>query len=562
MSEQDLLKYKLELETGRKVINVMGGNSGAVYILDQGENTTPRKLAYKSVKINGKLTKEEMTEKKSHFLDECELWLQIHSQYIATAFYPKIIGDNLFIVMPFYDCSLHSLLVEVAEGKKKISYLDGLVIVSKITKALIELKRSGIKYHQDFNPPNILIELLDKKYREFPTNNYLNCHIVIADFGMADLRERIGQTYGGGGGKFPYKAPEQYFPKKYKTYDPDIFALGVMIYMIFSGKHPNGSTNKKALTSPGSFKSWSLSEDKSIVSLENTDLQNYINEMLKNDPADRPVLDDFYAFILGELEKEDSRLHHQVVGLFKGRDAFDQIGNISDRLYRLNKVAGLSDELEKKVFDKLMLDLNNIKLKLITVNDVVNYLERMRYLNYYFKKGYLLQDVLKKKYFEHVHILFKWYKEIKLNDCPDFKKVECEGYVMIDIVKSLGIREYEAANNYIHFAIDYLLDLERESTIEALFEGFKDDVFLSHFYYSRAFDCHQKDIYKTLYYLDKAKEKYPTEAIFYCKEGKWIKQYLHLWQKNVLPLPSQLSKSQREELEAKMQSAFDQFDVL
>jgi len=136
LPEEDIVKILLELETNGKVIAKKQGASGAVYIIDKGEGHIPQRLAYKTVRVD-----KISDVKKKHFIEECEIWLNIQSNYIARALYPHIIRDNLFIAMPYYDCSLQSLLEEAVDSKKSISYLDSLVIVCKITKALIELKR-------------------------------------------------------------------------------------------------------------------------------------------------------------------------------------------------------------------------------------------------------------------------------------------------------------------------------------------------------------------------------------------------------------------------------------
>lgn len=549
--KQDEISILLEAEIDGKVIDKKQGASGAVYIMERGDE----KIAYKTIRID-KLD----DVKKQHFLEECEIWLKIQSNYIATAFYPKIIGDNLFIVMPYFDCSLQSLLEDVAKGEKHITYLDALVITCKITKALIELKRSGVNSHQDFNPPNILIQLLDKKFRGFPTNNYINYDIKIADFGMANLRERIGLTIGGSGGKFPYKAPEQYEPKKYTIYNPDIFALGIMVYMLFTGKHPNGLDNEKALqksTPERKFKSWILLEEKNIEPIKNTDLQSYINRMFQNNPAERPALEDFYTFILKELEKENFGVHYQLVGLLDYIDVFDVTGDRIDRLYKLNNVAGLPD-LEQTIFNELYEELNAIKSNLTKMEDVVYYSEILKFLNRFFKKGYLQQDLVKEEYLDNVRIWYKWYKKMKISHLYGVKK-EYRGSIIYDSVKNL--KEYEAAGEYIYLAIAYLLELDTEIAVEAFLKTFNDDVFLSYFYYYRAFDwyVHQKDIYKTLEFLSKAKEKHPTEVLFYCKEGKWIEHILIYceYDLQVLPIGYKLDSSQKEELTAKMQVAFE-----
>lgn len=564
MTEQDQIKFLLEQETDGKVIATLEGASGAVYVIDKGKDHSPRKTAYKSVQVN-KMTDEKM----EYFVQECELWLQIQSDYIATAFYPQIIGNYLFIVMPFFDCSLQSLLKDAVEGKKNIGYLDGLVIVCKITKALIELKKCGINYHQDFNPPNILIELLDSKFKDFPTNNYVNYHIVIADFGMAKLRDRIGPIKGGGGGKFFYIAPEQYVRDFYEDYNPDIFALGVMIYMIFTGKHPSGLENavffkmeedaktceQKEQEMKKKSRKWASSKNKKIEPLENTDLQNYINGMLKKDPAERPNLDDFHAFLLKELKKEDEGVHYQLTGFFGARDAYGHTEDRIGRLYKLSRVAQLPNKVDE-VFDKLYKEFNILKSNFTNAKDVAYYSTMLGYLISISKGKHT--ELLKKECLEHIKIVSKWHKKIKTSDLEQYKDIEYQGLVLQQYSRLIK-NDYLAVIECIDCSIDYLSNLEPEEVLETFFQEFNDDLFLSYFYYDRALNSNTfiHDIYKTLHFLSKAKEKHPTELFFYKNEEEWIESFLIF-----RDLYNELSESQITELSDRKNAAFEHYTVM
>jgi len=194
------INYKIILECSinGKIVEERQGASGVIYIVDNGENNYPRKIAYKSVrvdKLNGK--------KQKHFLDECDLWFKISNNYLVKPFYSKIISDLPFICMPYYELDLKNIML-----KKSFTEIEALVIAVQLSKALLEMQKERVDYHQDFNPPNILIDDLSKSFPDYSTDNCINYAIKISDFGIANLINKIGPTKGGGGGKFPFKAPE------------------------------------------------------------------------------------------------------------------------------------------------------------------------------------------------------------------------------------------------------------------------------------------------------------------------------------------------------------------
>ncbi|MEZ4915059.1 MAG: bifunctional serine/threonine-protein kinase/formylglycine-generating enzyme family protein [Chitinophagales bacterium] len=110
-------------------------------------------------------------------------------------------------------------------------------IARQLIAGVAHLHQNGV-LHRDLKPANILIHQQGNNY--FP---------LIADFGLSKLAQsegsRISNSFGGG--TLEYSAPEQLLGKNLR-YNADLWALGVIVYEIFTGKRPfvTSDTNSSA----------------------------------------------------------------------------------------------------------------------------------------------------------------------------------------------------------------------------------------------------------------------------------------------------------------------------
>jgi len=228
-SDDSTIKKILESEFQGKIVNTYGSNSGKVFIVDQGENIYPRYIAYKSLKAFN-------PDKIELFNKEIKKWFKSQNSYLVKPFFIQTIMRDKYVCMPAFEGSLEELLQNYFD--LNTAYIYSLQII----KGVINLNYFGISHHQDLNPPNILFRDLSKYFKGFPCDKMhpsLKFKLYMSDLGIADLYdpELSANKFGG---KFPFKAPEQYKEVQVKGFAPDIFALGILLTLLFSKRHPSG----------------------------------------------------------------------------------------------------------------------------------------------------------------------------------------------------------------------------------------------------------------------------------------------------------------------------------
>lgn len=505
-------KTKLENSIGRNIVDEKNGASGIIYIVDNGENTYPKKIAYKSIRVD-KLT----SEKKEHFLDECNIWFKISNNYLVKPFYSKIIDDLPFICMPYYKLDLKTFML-----KKTFTEIEALVITIQLSKALLEMQKEGVDFHQDFNPPNVLIDDLSQSFPDYSTYNCINYSLKISDFGIANLIKRIGPTNGGGGGKFPFKAPEQYCPKEYDSYNPDIFALGVMVYMLLTDKHPNDLPKKQALnknTSSSKFSKWVFNAK--AITLNNKTIEQLINQALQLNPSDRPTAESFYNILMGELEKLDKKTYDNLklrLDYFDHLNKFDTLSKDIDTLSKLSNLPNNSETIYNQVNQIVSTSFDNIK----TEKELIKLSEYYKLLISLAKNTNNTHDLI--EYSKKLIILLSnWHSKIKVHH--KYPENKFENHI---IYSTPDFRDIEIVSEYMSVIYNFLSKYIKIQEIENLFKKSNDDIFYSIFLYSQASLIRHSDIHICISLLSEAKKLNPTEPLFDYMKYLWIQNSLIL----------------------------------
>jgi serine/threonine protein kinase len=219
------------------------------------------------------------------------------------------------IFMRYYEQNLREYMF-----KKGVLEVDeALSITIQVVKGLLYLREQGFIAHQDLKPENILVEDLCKG---FDTKNIPPVACIrprVADFGLADAIIEAGIP----GGTNPYRAPEQ-FTKHFKRdevkelmeaglFNPDVFALGVILTEMLTGRHPCGLSSHEVIkpeiaSDIGFWEKWSI-EGARIVKVQNTELRDLILRMLDPNPKNRPTLDEVYVELMKILRSVNPQLH-------------------------------------------------------------------------------------------------------------------------------------------------------------------------------------------------------------------------------------------------------------
>lgn len=203
------------------------------------------------------LPKNISREKLKRFRNEINFCRKYSNENIIevkdNGFYTEKEKEYIYYVMPLYECSL----------RKKMK--NGMSIEQMI-KAFWDIC-NGLKFahskgciHRDLKPENILI---DKKGK-----------YVIADFGIAHFEDndKITQVETKETSRlanFSYHSPEQLDGETYPA--SDIFALGLILNEMFTGKVPAGDNYKKISE---------INEDYAF-------LDKLVQKMLSQNPEDR-----------------------------------------------------------------------------------------------------------------------------------------------------------------------------------------------------------------------------------------------------------------------------------
>jgi serine/threonine protein kinase len=289
-------KSVLNLAFPGKIKSEFAGNSGKVYLVENNA-TVPKYIAYKSCK--------ELSEHSLElFKEEVLKWNSINSRYTVPIYYIHLIYGEYYACMRACDGSLEDFL------KEEISEVAAFNYSLQIIKGLMDLNSSSIKHHQDFNPQNILFEDLSRNFVGFPPDNIDSSHryrMMISDFAMSNyyLKDQIA---GKSGGKFPFKAPEQYKESKISGFSPDKFSLGVLLCLLFSKKHPCGHLASQVLKrNPKKLKtSWETwaKEGQRKIDVSNLKLKNLILRLLSVEPLCRPSYEECFSSIKELYEDE------------------------------------------------------------------------------------------------------------------------------------------------------------------------------------------------------------------------------------------------------------------
>ncbi|MFC2161003.1 serine/threonine protein kinase [Acidobacteriota bacterium] len=218
----DRLKhYKIEKLIGK-------GGMGEVYLAHDSQ--LDRKVAIKF--LPPELAADEPT--KTRFEREAKAAAALDHPFICKVYESGEEGGKSYIVMEY----IEGQNLQERMDAKPLSLIDSLKIALEISEALEKAHKKGI-IHRDLKPPNIMITLQD--------------HVKVMDFGLAkkimpvgsDLEQTLTQASitekGTIAGTLAYMSPEQAMGKKLDDRS-DIFSLGIIIYEMFSHKHPFSKT--------------------------------------------------------------------------------------------------------------------------------------------------------------------------------------------------------------------------------------------------------------------------------------------------------------------------------
>ncbi|CAL6048918.1 Kinase [Hexamita inflata] len=188
----------------------------------------------------------------------------------------------------FEDDTYFYVATELARGgelfdhivrRKRYSENDARAIMKQVLATLVYLHKNKIA-HLDLKPENLLLKSVPEHYDE-GDSKFLPC-IKIADFGTALI---VNKTEPDNVGTPGYVAPEVLLRKPYTT-EPDIYALGVITYVMLAGHLPFNAQDQKLMLQQQVKGDWSFSQKFFNVSKPAVD---FIMRCMEINPEKRPT---------------------------------------------------------------------------------------------------------------------------------------------------------------------------------------------------------------------------------------------------------------------------------
>ncbi|MGD8554653.1 MAG: FHA domain-containing serine/threonine-protein kinase [Anaerolineales bacterium] len=147
------------------------------------------------------------------FAIEAELLRKLEHPNIVRIYEFQREGDIAFLVMDYVEGT--NLREEIGKRKKPLGFDRVSQILKPVSVALSYAHKNAV-FHCDIKPANILL--------------HKDGRVLLSDFGVA----RFATHEGGGGGTYPYMAPEQFTGREVDA-RTDVYALGVTLYEMLSG---------------------------------------------------------------------------------------------------------------------------------------------------------------------------------------------------------------------------------------------------------------------------------------------------------------------------------------
>ncbi len=210
-----------------KILGIIGkGGMGIVY---KGlDPDIEREVAIKTIRVDTLMEGMKKEELLTRVIREAKAAGRLTHPNIITIYDVVRDKDLTYIVMQYVDGS--SLQSRVESGKS-YSPREIIDILKPVADALDFAHRGGI-VHRDIKPANILLDGAGKPF--------------LADFGVARIETSTMTQAGTTVGTLSYMSPEQI---KGQTVDKrsDIFALGVILYELLTGKKPFSGDNMSTI---------------------------------------------------------------------------------------------------------------------------------------------------------------------------------------------------------------------------------------------------------------------------------------------------------------------------
>jgi serine/threonine-protein kinase len=271
MKKRTIEHYEIQRRLG-------AGGSGVVYMAN--DTLLQRPVVLKMLRA-GLLSAQQM---RSTVLREARLASAIEHPNVCAIYEVGEVGDEGYIVMQYVPGQSLDQLIERGPAPPQLVLSVGIQIADGLQAAHV----LGI-FHRDLKPQNVmlteggLVKILD-----FGLARRLHPEDASFDPSKAGLAKdaSVAATYTARGGTIRYMAPEQFVTGQ-SSVQSDVWALGVILYELTSGRHPFSRPDAEDFQAIRAIQFSDPQDLSAIVPGISAELKSVIAACLEKNPASR-----------------------------------------------------------------------------------------------------------------------------------------------------------------------------------------------------------------------------------------------------------------------------------
>jgi serine/threonine-protein kinase len=249
-----------------QVTGLLGrGASGQVFVAQAGD----QRVAIKTFELNAALPLREQAEQRERFERQAEVMRGMGHPDIVRLLDQGTLGATPWIAM---ELATGAELSRYTRANRLLPEAVVLRVIARVAGALAHAHARGV-VHRDLKPANVRIDLGEDR-------------IKLLDFGVARLEDAAVTRTGVTLGTPAYMAPEQ-LTGDHADARSDVYALGVMLYELLSGRLPHpASTLGELLRAVSAGEPVPLAHWRPDLP---AGLAELVASLLQRDPAARPA---------------------------------------------------------------------------------------------------------------------------------------------------------------------------------------------------------------------------------------------------------------------------------
>jgi serine/threonine protein kinase len=248
-----------------QVTGLLGrGASGQVFVAQAGD----QRVALKTLELSSALPPREQAEQRERFERQADVMRGLAHPDIVRLLDQGVVGATPWIAM---ELATGAELSRYTRANRLLPEAVALRVMARVAGALAHAHSRGV-VHRDLKPANVRIDLGSDQ-------------VKLLDFGVARLQDAAVTRTGVTLGTPAYMAPEQ-LTGDHADERSDVYALGVMLYELLTGRLPHPAATLGELLravsagEPVPLGHWRPDLPAGLAAL--------VAQLLQRDPAARP----------------------------------------------------------------------------------------------------------------------------------------------------------------------------------------------------------------------------------------------------------------------------------